>query len=419
MKCKKTLLTCRGSVVDLLPAVKKWLRGISTGQAAMAVGLLVSLAVLIWPQNRGSAWQSVSGLAFSPDGKRLAIGVYSGRFRSLRERWYLADVYHTAVLADATDLEGASVLGRDSRPGIFNILPEVCIGPSVAFSADGNVLLSAGFEGALNFWDTASRRRLFTQSTEQLHLRTLASLPHGDQYAAAFRHFVSVGSFRDGSQVRALGVGVNILTLAAAPDGSRFAIGGLGSLDLEVWDAGTGKLLQRLDAPEPPDNGDLPPSITALAWLANGKTLVAANDKTVEFTDLASRKVTAELPERLVLALAVSPDGMQLATGRFDGVTIWDLPGRKKTAIHLQVPTVESVQYSPDGRRLATGSSDGTVRIWNLPNYNLAETWTFTRPNDAGLVQFLKLFPLLLWIGVLVFLKRNRRSSLLEDLPRV
>jgi WD40 repeat protein len=159
--------------------------------------------------------------------------------------------------------------------------------------------------------------------------------------------------------------------------------------------------------------------VTALAWLPDGKALVAANDKTVEITDLASRKVTAVLPERLVLALAVSPDGKQLATGRFDGVTIWDLPAHKKTSVHLKVPAVESIRFSLDGHRLAAGSSDGTVRIWNLPNYNLAETWTFTRPNDAGLDQFLRLFPLLLWIGVLVFLKWNRQSLQPEDLPRV
>ncbi|HEV3299970.1 MAG TPA: hypothetical protein VG055_10025 [Planctomycetaceae bacterium] len=405
--------------MNLLPAVKKWLRGISPGQAAMAVGLVVSLVVLVWPQNRGSAWQSVSGLAFSPDSKRLAIGVYSGRFRPLRERWYFSDIYHTAALADANDLEAATVLGRDNRPGTFNILPEVFIGPSVAFSAGGETLLSAGFNGALNFWDASSGRRLLTQTTTQDHCRTLAALAYGDQYAAAFREFVYLASFGDNAPPRKFDVRVNIQALAPAPDGSRFAIGGLGSLDLEVWDAATGKLVQRLEAPEPPDTGDLPPNITAIAWLPDGKSLVVANDKTIEITDLAARKVTSVLPERLVLALAVSPDGQQLATGRFDGVTIWNLSERKKTAIHLNVPAVESVQFSPDGHRLTAGSTDGTVRIWNLPNYNLAGTWTFTRPNDAGLDQFLRLFPLVVWIGVWLYFRRSRRTSRAEPLLRV
>ena len=405
--------------MDLLPAVKKWLRARSAGQVAMFAGLVVSLGILVWPQNRGSTWQSVSGLAFSPDSKQLAIGVYSGRFRSLRERWYFSDIYHTVMLADAADIEHASFLSRDSRPGIFNILPEVFIGPSVAFSADGSVLVSSAFEGELNFWDTARRRRLFTQKTEQLHLRTLASLSKGDQFAAAFRQHALVGNFGDASPLRTLETGVNILSLAPAPDGSRFAIGGLGSLDLEVWDAGTGKLVERLEAPEQANSGDLPPNIPALAWLPDGKTLVAANDKTVELTDLATRKVTDVLPERLVLTLAVSPDGNRLATGRFDGVTIWDLPERKKTAIHLSVPAVESVKFSPDGRKLAVGSTDGTVRIWNLPNYNLSGVWTFTRPNDAGFDQFLRLIPLLAWIGVWIYLRRSRRASRPEVLPRV
>ena len=73
-------------------------------------------------------------------------------------------------------------------------------------------------------------------------------------------------------------------------------------------------------------------------------------------------KSPACCPSDLVLALAVSPDGKQLATGRFDGVTIWNLSERKKTAIHLNVPAVESVQFSPDGHRLAAGSTDGIVR---------------------------------------------------------
>jgi WD40 repeat protein len=405
--------------VDLLPAVKKWLRAVSPGQAAMAAGLVVSLGVLVFPQNRGSAWQSVSGLAFSPNGKQLAIGVYSGRFRAVRERWYFSDTYHTAALADVADLERATVLGRDNRPGIFNILPEVFIGPSVAFSADGDVLVSAGFDGTLNFWDTASRRRLFTETIEQLHLRTLASLTRGDRYVAAFRRWLYVGNFHENAPLRTLEVGVNVLALAPAPDGSRIAVGGLGALDLEVWDTTDAKRLERLEPPPPPDTGDLPPSITALAWLPDGKTLVAANDKTVEITDLSSRKVTDMLPERLVLSLAVSPDGKLLATGRFDGVTIWDLPARKKTTIHFAIPAVESLQFSADGHRLAAGSTDGTVRVWNLPNFNLAGTWTFTRPSEVGLAEFLRLIPLALWIGVFFYLRRLRRASRPEFLLRV
>jgi WD40 repeat protein len=397
-------------------AVKNWLRGVSLEQAAMAAGLVLSLAILMYPQNRGSRWQSVSGLTFSPDGKHLAIGVYSGRFRTLRERWYLSDLFHTAAIADVTDLPGAAVLGRDYRSGIFNILPEIFIGPSVAFSKDGSVLLAAGFDGRLSFWDTANHRCLRTETIDRLHLRTIAALPGSDQYVAAFRGWMSVGDFQQEGPPRLLESGVNVQALACAPDGHHIAVGGLGELDLEIWDVSSGKRVEHLEAPPP--HGEMPPGITALAYLPDGKTLVAANDREVRIVDLPSRKVTTVLPERLVLSLAVSSDGKRLATGRFDGVTLWDLPERKKTAIHLAVPGVESVSFSPDGQLLAAGSSDGTVRVWSVPTFAPTGTWIFTRPNDVGLAQFLRLFPLILWCGVLFFRWRSgafvRRESLLR-----
>jgi WD40 repeat protein len=399
-------------------AVKDWLRSVSLEQAVMSAGLVLCLAILMYPQNRGSRWQSVSGLTFSPDGKHLAIGVYSGRFRTLRERWYVSDLFHTAAIADVTDLPSAIVLGRDSRGGLFNILPEIFIGPSVAFSKDGSILLVAGFDGRLSFWDAASHRHLRTETSDRQHFRTIAALPGSDQYLGAIRGWIGIGDFQqEGSPSRLLESGVNVQALACAPDGRRIAVGGLGELDLEVWDVTTGKRVERLEGPPP--HGEMSPGVTALAYLPDGKTLVAANDREVRIVDLPSRKITTVLPERLVLSLAVSSDGQRLATGRFDGVTLWDLAERKKTAIYLAVPGVESLTFSPDGQLLAAGSSDGTVRVWNVPTFALAGTWSFTRPNDVGLAQFLKLFPLILWFCILFFRWRSGAFSRRESLLRV
>jgi WD40 repeat protein len=400
-------------------AVKNWLRGVSLEQAAIAAGLVLGLAILIYPQNRGSRWQSVSGLTFSPDGKHLAIGVYSGRFRTLRERWYVSDVFHTALIADAADLPKAIVLGRDFRADIFNILPEIFIGPSVAFSKDGSILLAAGFDGKLSFWDAASHRELRTESTGRQHLRTIAAFRGSDEYLAAFRSWISIGDFlqEEGPPSRVLESGVNVQALACAPDGHHVAVGGRGELDLEIWDVTSGKRVEHLEAPPP--RGEMPPGITALAYLPDGKTLVAANDREVRIVDLPSRKVTAVLPERLVLSVAVSSDGQRLATGRYDGVTLWDLTARKKTAIHLAVPGVESVTFSPDGSLLAAGSAEGTVHVWSVPNFALTGTWTFARPNDVGLAQFLRLFPLMIWFGVVFFRWRSGAFSPRESLLRV
>src|SRR4051794_9641129 len=106
-------------------------------QQLLIVSFVVLVAALWSTRNLGTPWQSISGLAFSPDGRSLAIDVFSGRFRRTRGRWYFADISHSIALAQAAEDRSPKILGRDRRPGNLNMLPEVCIGQSVAFSPDG------------------------------------------------------------------------------------------------------------------------------------------------------------------------------------------------------------------------------------------------------------------------------------------
>lgn len=67
-------------------------------------------------------------------------------------------------------------------------------------------------------------------------------------------------------------------------------------------------------------------------------------------------------------AMAISPDGMRLGVGLYDGrVRTYDMQsGRVQVLDSGHKKAVQALTFSSDGRSLASGSEDGTVAVWKL-----------------------------------------------------
>ncbi len=172
-------------------------------------------------------------------------------------------------------------------------------------------------------------------------------------------------------------------TIAFSPDGKALALAdGDNTIDLmdvaghraiDVLDAATGTrkvVLQRQSETR----------YSLVAFSPDGKTLASCGLRRVHdqnatamisLWELATGKIITNFsttgPQYLFSALAFSPDGKTLVSGRANGeVLVWDVAsGRNTATLEGHASWVRCLVFSPDGKRIASRSQDDTIRLWD------------------------------------------------------
>ena len=266
-------------------------------------------------------------VAFSPDGRLLAVGSETGT--------WLYDVTTSREVA---------------------LLPIGKSAMSAAFSPDGSKLVAAG-----SLWDVATGSHTPLQT-----YYSVAFSPDGTMLAlGAYDARIILWDLAAGTATASYEHRGTVYSVAFSPDGAKLVSGNIEGR-VFLWDVATGTH-ETLEG-----HTDEVHSVT---FSPDGKTLASGSyDHTVRLWDAGTGTHIATLEGHTswVFSVAFSPDGETLASSSWDGtVRLWDLATRTSSAtLEGHTGRVRSVAFSPDGTTLASVADGGTVRLWEVATGN-------------------------------------------------
>jgi WD40 repeat protein len=350
--------------------------------------------------------RDVRAVEFSPDGKRLAVGVDDevdvwdlGAERvEARLRWHKAPIAALAFSPDGNTLAtgGGEIRLWTLRPSAPRLTVEASLRHSLdghpgwvtatAFSPDGRTLASGDGDDNLKFWDPATAKLISTHgdltSTNGGEIRSLAYHSSGRQLLVAGSAqtepgVVQVWDVGEGRVLRTLqGHQAQLERVVITPDGKTVVTATYRGV--WIWDLASGEVRARLP-PEMVRDGAWP---IALAVSPDGR-LLATGAPEVSFWDVATGEHRGSLAGVYSEVLTFSPDGKTLAgTGPRRSIVLWDVASRRRLTLFFGHDNhVISLAFSPDGRLLASGeSSYGKVRVWDLEVHRVMPApWTNER----------------------------------------
>jgi WD40 repeat protein len=246
---------------------------------------------------------------------------------------------------------------------------------ALAFAPDGHALASAGYDGPVHIWETATGKELTRIEDERIPegagaVYGLAYSPDGKTIAGAqINHPPCLWDVATGKELRQFGGDKQRASwVVFSPDGKTLAYGG-GWKDPTVWlaEVKTGKVLNQFGGHE----GFVVPS----AFSPDGKIIACADDISIHLIDAkANKEQELDLPDNHAIrysSLAFSPDGKMLAASSKENKLIRLVEVATKKIVHdITLPTKSEqgvpILFTPDGKTLISGHSDGMVRFWNV-----------------------------------------------------
>ena len=276
----------------------------------------------------------VAGIAYSPDGKRLATAGQDG----------------TAKVWDVSS--GEEIFSIDiAQQGRVN---------AIVYNADGRRLATASDNGKAQIWDALTGKELLTLHGHTDEVWSVAFSPNGKHVAtASIDGTAKIWNANTGELILMFASQVGCVgSVAFSPDGIRAVTASCDNSLAKVWDINSGQELLTVSTPED--------EFTNAIFSPDGAQVAFGN----YIWDAVTGKLLFPLSghTNIVHNVVYSVDGKRLATTSRDRtVRVWDAAtGEELLTLWGHKAPVYPVAFSSDGKHLATGDEAGVVRIWDI-----------------------------------------------------
>ncbi|KAF4609673.1 hypothetical protein D9613_012022 [Agrocybe pediades] len=291
--------------------------------------------VAVWSAQNGEAviepfrhsW-SINSIAFSPDGSRISAGTWDRAVVS----W---------------DLRTREMVGEPFQ-GHSNVVN------SIAYSPDGSIIASGSEDCTIIIWDcssvvngrglaagfAATVRMIGNRFRHKDEVNSVAFTPDGNRLVSGAKDgSIYVWNVHTGQIILGpiKGHKGSIYSVACSPDGTHF-VSGSGDRTLCIWSMTTGKMTVE------PFHAGHRGSVYSVAYSRDSTKIISGfNNGTILVLDAETGNILTSIAGHtsFVESTAVSPDGSQFVSGSYDkSVRVWQLDILTSPKLLRNAPTI-------------------------------------------------------------------------------